>query len=87
MWWAGSNESRSGGGLWELERTGCGPWGAEGRVWPRDGGGAVLSWDLEAEPMDMGPRPVGSNMPFLPSRSQAFLLSHFIICLSAKKAF
>ena len=25
--------------LWELERTSCGPWGAESSVWPRGGVG------------------------------------------------
>lgn len=67
--------------------TSCGPWGAEGSVWPRGGGGTTVRWDLEAEPMEIGPRPVGSNLPFLPSLLLIFLLSHFIICFSAKKAF
>lgn len=48
--------------LWPL---GCGEQClAQGR------GGTILSWDLEAEPMEIGPRPLGSSMPFLPSRSR-----------------
>ena len=65
----------------------CGLWGAEGSVWPRGRGGTTVRWDLEAEPMEIGSRPVGSNLPLLPSLLLIFLLSHFIICLSAKTAF
>ena len=39
---------------------------------PEAGGGALLRWDLEAEPVEIRPRPLGSNVPSLP-----FLLGAF----------